>query len=280
MNILTGKAAENVKLTSILEPYLAVFSIGFKNTLAYKTDFLISLFASFFQAGLMILIWTAIYHFTNTSSILGITLSTMYVYFFLLYAFRVVLNFSIPNVMQEDIQSGSLTVAYTRPLKYSIQVFMTGLPEDILYAVIVTIPLIIVALLLSHVIITPFIVLLIVSELLIAYALMTLIGFLIGMLAVKLTYIYGIINSTGSIILLLGGGVLPLTLFPHAIYQVLMLTPFPMLLYVPAATFLGIIGTSTAISSMITGLSWIAVLLLITIVSWRSIRKKITSAGG
>jgi ABC-2 type transport system permease protein len=264
----------------LVEPYLAVFSIGLKNTLAYKTDFVLSLFSSFFQAGLMIFIWTAIYDFTNTTSILGITLSTMYVYFFLLYAFRVVINFSVPEVMQEDIQNGSLAVAYTRPLKYPIQVFMSGLPDDALYAGIITIPLIIAALLLSHVLLTPLTIMLVISELLIGYTIVILIGFMIGMLAVKLTNIYGIMNSTWSVILLLGGGVLPLTLFPNAVYQILMLTPFPMLLYVPAATFLGMISTSVAIRSMFTGLFWIAVLLLVTIIAWRSVRKKITSAGG
>ena len=269
-----------MKLTNLFESYLAVFSIGLKNTLAYKTDFILSLFSSFFEAGLMIFIWTAIYHFTDVGSILGITLPSMYAYFFLVSAFMFIINMDLPLNMQSDIQGGAVAVAYTRPLRYPMQVFFKTVPSDILSFFILTIPLLIIAILLSHASLSVLVSLLVVAELAIGYALISLIGFMIGMLAIKMVNITGIVNSLWSLILLIGGGVVPLTLFPHVITGVLMLTPLPIMLYLPAATFLGMVSSSAAIGYIWINLAWLLGLAAVTALAWRSTRRKITSAGG
>lgn len=261
-------------------PYLAMFVVGLKNTLAYKADFLMTLVSRFAQAGLLIFVWTAIYHFTNTSSILGITLPTMYVYFFLVYAFRSVINMGMPEVIQQDILEGSVAAAYTRPVRYPLQAFMNSFSDDLLSVLVAMLPLLAIAYVIYGVPVSPATVALIAVELAIGYTLVTLIGFLIGMLAVKITYIYGIIEASWSIIILLGGGILPLTLFPRTVMHVLMLTPFPIMLYVPAATFLGMMSSSEIASSIAIALAWIATLSVIATVAWGRARKNITSAGG
>jgi ABC-2 type transport system permease protein len=270
----------SMKTKTMSNPYLTLFSIGIKDTLAYKANFILSLFSSLAQAGLMILIWTAIYHFTNTTSLVGITLSSMYIYFFLVYAFRSVINMNLPEVMQQDVQSGSVAAAYTRPLKYPLQVFFNSIPDDMLYALIITLPLLVIAVLLSPQPVSSFTALLVVVELAIGYSLVSLIGFMIGMLAIKMVNIYGIANSMWSIMLLLGGGVMPLALFPNAITHILMFTPFPIMLYTPAATFLGIVSSSEAINSIIISAVWVVALAIISAAAWKFVRKRITSAGG
>lgn len=269
-----------MKTRNMSNPYLTLFSVGLKNALAYKADFFISLASYFVQAILMILVWTAIYHFTDTTSIVGITLPSMYVYFFLVFAFRAVIGFNLPDVMQNDVQSGSVAIAYTRPLRYPLQVLMTSLPDDLLFVLIITVPLMIAAVLLSHAALSSFTVLLMVIELAIGYALVSFMGFMLGMLAIKMVDIYGITNSVWSLILLLGGGVIPLILFPGAIVGVLMLTPFPIMLYIPAATFLGIISSAEAIRSILISAVWLAILAFMSVAMWRFVRKKMTSAGG
>ncbi len=261
-------------------PYLAMFVVGLKNTLAYKADFLMTLVSRFAQAGLLIFIWTAIYHFTNTSSILGITLPIMYVYFFLVYAFRSVINMSMPDTMQQDILEGSVAAAYTRPIRYPLQAFMTSFSDDLLSMLVAMLPLLAIAYLLYGMPISMTTAFLIAAELLIGYAIVTLIGFMVGMLAVKITYIWGIMNASWSVIILLGGGVLPLTLFPGIVLHVLLLTPFPIMLYVPAATFLGIISVSEIFSSIAVSLVWLVLLFIAAAIAWSRVRKNITSAGG
>ncbi len=269
-----------MQFSSRPHPFLAMFSIGLKNTLSYKADFLMILASRFVQAGLMIFIWTAIYHFTNTSSIMGIKLSTMYVYFFLVYAFRFVISLNLPEVMQQDILEGSVAAAYTRPVRYPLQAFMNTSSDDLLSFVISSLPLFVIAYLLYGVPVPLSVWVLMLAELLIGYVLVSLLGFLIGMLAIKMTYIYGIIESSWSVMLLLGGGILPLTFFPNAVMGILMLTPFPIMLYMPAATFLGIASNSQIMESIAVSLAWLVAILLVAILAWGRARKYITSAGG
>ncbi len=261
-------------------PYLAMFVIGLKNTLAYKADFLMTLVSRFVQAALLIFVWTAIYHFTKTSSILGITLPTMYIYFFLVYAFRSVINMGMSETMQQDILEGGVAAAYTRPIRYPLQAFMSSFSDDLLSMLIAMLPLLAIAYMLFGAPVSAITVFLITAELLIGYAIATLIGFLVGMLAVKITYIWGIMNASWSIIILLGGGILPLTLFPGIVLRMLMLTPFPIMLYVPAATFLGIMNGSEIASSIAVSLAWLALLFIVAAIAWSRVRKNITSAGG
>ena len=261
-------------------PYLAMFSVALKNSMAYRADFLMTLASRFVQAGLMVFIWTAIYHFTNTNSILGITLSTVYVYFFLVYAFRSVINMEVPSVVQQDILEGSIAATYTRPIRYPLQVFVNASAGDFISILVAMLPLIVIAFVLYGAPLSVPTIMLMLAELAIGYALVSLIGFMIGMLAVKITYVYGIIEATWSVMLLLGGGILPLSFFPSAVFNILMLTPFPIMLYMPAMTFLGTASVGEIMGSIAVSLAWLAVFFLTSLVAWSRVRKSITSAGG
>jgi len=260
--------------------YLAMLAIGIKDQLAYKLDYLLSVIFRFINALFMILIWTAIYLGTGVSSIRGFTLPDIYVYFFIIYALMGTTNMELPDVIQEDIGEGSIAAAYTRPLRYPVQAFMRGAADDLLIIIFGTVPLFAVAVLISHVSLTLGTVLLLLTEILISYLLVNLIGFLIGMAAVKLINIYGIITITWSTLLLLGGGVVPLNMLPSVVQQILFFSPFPIMLYIPAATFLGTVGYGVIMTSIFTSIAWIAVLAVAAYVAWGKVRRQITSAGG
>lgn len=79
---------------------------------------------------------------------------------------------------------------------------------------------------------------------------------------------------------LLGGGVMPLNLFPPWASGILLLLPNQLSLYVPAATLLGMLSAGSMLHSLAVGAAWVAGLFLFSIVWWRKVSRKITSAGG
>jgi ABC-type uncharacterized transport system permease subunit len=263
-----------------IDAYISMIAIGIKDELAYKLDYTISLFFKFINVLFMILIWSAIYLGTGVSSIRGLSLPNIYVYFFVIYALRGVANMDLPEVIEDDIQDGTIATAYTRPLRYPIQVFMRGAARDILAMLFITIPFFVIAVLISHVTLTFSTVLLLLAEILIGYVLVNLIGFLIGMTAVKLVNIGSLESITWSTLLLLGGGIVPLNMMPPVVQHILYLSPFAIMLYIPATTFLGTVSQRIITTNILASLAWAALLIVIAFIAWGKVRRQITSAGG
>jgi len=107
-----------------------------------------------------------------------------------------------------------------------------------------------------------------------------LIGFLLGITAVKLINISSLEVITESALLLLGGGIVPLNMMPHIVQQILYLSPFAIMLYIPAATFLGTLSQNIIVTNILASLAWIALLTVVAFIAWGKVRRQITSAGG
>ncbi len=260
--------------------YLGAVEMSIKSSLAYKSDYVLALLFSFFEVLLLIFIWTAVYVGTKASIIRGLTLPDIYFYFLVIYALRTLMNMNLPFEMQESVANGSIAVNYTRPLNFPLQLFFTGFGEDILSILFIGVPIFLVVLAFSHVALSTFSIAALVIEILLAYAIVSVLGFLVGMLAFKFVYIWGIINITWLIILLFGGGIMPLNFFPATIRHVLLLLPFAIVLYVPAETFLGNLSSSAILFSIGISAAWLGALLAASAIVWGKARKLIASARG
>ncbi len=260
--------------------YLGAIEMSIKADLAYKADYLLNLFFKFLQVLLLIFIWTAIYLGTKVSSIRGFTLPDIYLYFLVVYALRSLMNMNLPYEMEDLVLDGNIAVNYTRPVNFPLQLFFMGFGEDLLSILLTGIPILIFALAISHAMLSAFSIAAFVIEVLLAYAIISVIGFLIGTMSLKFVYISSLINITWLIVLLLGGGVMPLNFFPATIQHMLLMLPFAIVLYVPAATFLGTISNSTILFSIGISTVWLVVLLGIATVAWNRARKLIASARG
>ncbi|MGC8675937.1 MAG: ABC transporter permease [Candidatus Micrarchaeia archaeon] len=260
--------------------YLGAIEMSIKADLAYKADYLIALFFMFLQVLFLIFIWTAIYLGTKVSSIRGFTLPDIYLYFLVVYALRTLMDMNLSYKMEDLVFDGDIAVNYTRPVNFPLQLFFMGFGEDILGILLAGVPILIVALAISHAALSAFSVAAFVIEVLLAYAIISVIGFLIGMIALKFVYIASLIQMTWLIVLLLGGGVMPLNFFPATIQHMLLMLPFAIVLYVPAATFLGTISSSAILFSIGISAAWLVVLLGIAAVVWNRARRLIASARG
>ncbi|EQD33498.1 membrane protein containing DUF990, partial [mine drainage metagenome] len=77
---------------------------------------------------------------------------------------------------------------------------------------------------------------------------------------------------------LLGGAIIPLSLFPSYFGNVLYALPFQFMFYIPITEFTGI-GTINP-QIFLVGLAWLAALIAIAYASWKFAFSKLTSAGG
>ncbi|MGC8571879.1 MAG: ABC transporter permease [Candidatus Micrarchaeia archaeon] len=262
-----------------INKYLPVFKIYMKELLVYRGSFVLRILLSILSDLIFIFVWIAVYMSSNISSLNGITLTGMIIYFFVLGSLNYMQYPEIAEIIQETIRSGEINNYLIRPIKYSYSIFISILPENIIFLLFELIPVLILIYLLAGLHISLINIIIFAIEVVIAFAIITLIGFIIGSLSIYITNIYGIINGINSIFFVGGGGMIPLILYPKIIYNILMLTPLPYLYFIPAATFVGLIPTSELPGILLIGVIWIAVLMLLAKFAWSKASKDMNVVG-
>ena len=183
------------------------------------------------------------------------------------------------NVLESDMRGGEIASSLIRPIKYPYAVFIRDIPENLIFSFAGTLPIFVIIYIIAGLHLTAMQVLMLVIEMVLAYLIINFIGFIIGSLAIYITDIYGILNGVTWTFSLLGGGIMPLLLYPKLFYSILMLTPFPFLYYVPGGTFTGIIPAAQLPGLVAEGAIWALILLAIAVFVWKRVSRDINAVG-
>ncbi|VVB77392.1 ABC-2 family transporter protein [uncultured archaeon] len=255
--------------------------VSLRQAFAYKLDFIFTLILGLLVSLVMIFVWYAVYANSGVSSIGGLSLNAMYVYFFMVNALSfITYNAAVAQTMQEDVQTGAVSTAMARPIGYNTNLFLNSLSVAIVGGLTVTLPMLLIAIVLSHTAVSPAALGLLLIEVLLSFAITTCIGYVIGTLSIYFVNIWGIINLTGFVYYFLGGSLAPLSLFPKWLANILMLLPSQLMMYTPAATLLGIIPMDEIIREIAVGAVWLAALVLFTLLWLRRISRRVVAVGG
>ena len=249
-------------------------SLQLRKSMSYRVDFWVkTVLNTLIGLGLVWYLWSSIFSSTGQQSYGGYTLPGMMLYYVLMMITMRFTQLRIGEMdLAEEIYNGSLSrylvypVRYL-PIKYAQQ--MGGLVDVLLQALIAAIVL---WLLFPHDELAAVTAANVIRALP-ALALGSLLAFLLY-LPLQLVAFWA--DNVWSLVLLarfaaglLGGGLLPLTLFPEASTRVLRLLP-PALLYdFPVATMMGRIDTQQYLLSLASSLGWILLLGFVSHFVWR-----------
>jgi len=265
----------------LAERCFAFVAVGFKQQLAYKLDYFIALFFRLALSFVMVFVWMAVFANTHATEIGGFTLNEMYLYFFIANAvFFISYNDMIAYIMQSDVKDGAVATALIKPVRYPLQLLFSSIAMNLMDLVAFVLPFLAITILIGGITISAQTLLFFIAEMLLAYVITTLLGFLLGTMSVYFVSIWGILSVTASIYFLLAGGIMPLSIFPEWASKILVLLPSQLSVYTPAATLLGILSTKSILTSLLVGSIWAVLLFVISIFWWQKVSKKITSAGG
>jgi ABC-2 type transport system permease protein len=263
-----------------LSGHLAVFRMSVKTQLAYKTDYFISLLFRMARPLILLMVWTAIYLNTGTSTIGGLTLSGVSAYFFLVMPVILIINEAIIDTMQADVQNGSVASSLIKPMNYPLNVLSRSLGTYAADIVLVALPLLVLTFVVFHIAATPLSLFLFLIETLVGIAIVSLIGFFIGTLAIRLTNVYGLATVVWGVMGVLSGAMIPLSFFPAYAQNLLMLSPFPIQCYLPVATLLGTVSNAQIFVGIAYGIGWAVLLLALAYLWWGKMSKSMGAAGG
>lgn len=254
-----------------MNKYLTIFKISFAQEFAYKINFIMWRVRNVLQVFLIFFLWDTV--FTDSSrQVFGYDRAKILTYIFGLLLVKAFVLSSRSIDIPGEISSGKLANYLIKPISYfkywlvrdfsskSLNLIFAGVEFGLLYLLLKP------PIFFQRDILLFFLFLLSLGLAIILYFLLLL---LFGMLAIWYPE-----QGWGPIFLLiilvdfLAGGIFPIDIFPAGISNILYLTPFPYLLFVPIQIYLGKFSSVFIFKSILMALFWIGVIWVVVKRTW------------
>jgi len=252
--------------------YLAIFNISWQNMLVYRLNFILWRFRTVLQLFLVFFVWWSV--FQNQKEVFGYTEESILTYVLAAALVRAIVLSSRIMDIAGHINEGGVVNFLVKPVDFIGFYFTRDLADKFL-----NISFVIAELSLVIFILKPPLILqknlttlsLFLISIILAVFLYFSLSFMFGLLAFWLENIWGIYFLFFMIIEAFGGGLFPIDILPSPFAQILLLTPFPYLLYFPAKIYMGVLSNFELLAGF-------SVLSLWVFVGW-FLMKKVLDTG-
>lgn len=244
--------------------YWEIFRITWQQFLIYRVNFAMWRLRTILQLLLVYFIWWSV--FQSQTQVFGYTTASILTYILVASLTRTIVLSSRASDLIDSINTGSIVNFLIKPLGF-IRYYLTRDVADKLFNIGFFIAEVSLLILLLHppiIIQTNFFVLaLFFLALFGGLIIYFCINFIIGLTAFWVESSWGVLFLMTIILESLGGGLFPLDILPQRIFDGLMLTPFPYLIYFPAKLYLGTMSYPQIIFGFSIIFIWILVLILL-----------------
>lgn len=247
-----------------MSKYWLIFKTEWQLNLIYRLNFSMWRIRSILQLLLIYFIWWTV--FQSQNEVFGYTASSILTYVLVAALIRVIVLSTRVTDLMDAINSGNVVNFLIKPLGF-VRYYLARDVADKLFNI------------LFYIVEIWFIILLLKPQIIFQTNILTLALFLfsiIGGLAIYfyLNFIISLLtfwveNSWGPLFLMtiflegFGGGLFPIDILPANFYKLLMLTPFPYLIFFPSKIYLGGLSANEMIVNFLTILLWIVILHLL-----------------
>lgn len=218
----------------------AIFRLKIREFTVYRSNVLMNFCFGCVPLFVYILLWKAVYA-NDFNKIGGYSYTQIITYYVLVFLCSKILNMRENTIEIADmIQDGSIHNFMLKPIDFMYFNFRMLIGEKVIYLLNICIPF-----LLFITVIHKFIywkshnIVYFLVSLCLAFLLKYIIGCILGFLATWIEEISGMLDLWGNIENFLSGGLIPLSLFPKGIDQVISYMPFKYTLFVPVDIYMG-----------------------------------------
>lgn len=247
---------------------------------AYRVNLLFWVLETVMRIYILRVVWTAVYQ-EQGGSVGGLPLDDLVAYLTLANLQLWVSYPIVAEVIQQRVREGLIAIDLGRPVPLLGQLVaqQIGATLGLLPMLLLVLPL---AYLLGNLQLpaSPEAALLYAISLVLAYAIVTEIGLLLGLLAFwttetwAFTAIYQFVNQ------FFAGALVPLWLFPDWLRLVANLLPFQTQAHVPLSIYVGQMTGTAALQGLLLQAFWVVALALLAQLLWRRAERKIVVQGG
>jgi ABC-2 type transport system permease protein len=258
-------------------------SVEIRRILSYRVDFWLQFIGgALTQIGTAYFLWNAIFTFNNTQSMRGYTFSALMLYYLMVPLVDRMIRGSEMGFIALEIFEGTLSRYLIYPVHVFTYKYVKQLSQCLVFSFNLVFSLLIFFLIFgvpSGVNISLFSAAKGLGAILLATYLFFILSSILEMIAFWVEMIWSLLVMLRMIILLLGGGMIPLAFFPEIIQRVIKFTPFPYLVSFPINTLWGKISTVEWLDGVWTILLWSAILSVIAYIVWKKGIREYTGVG-
>ena len=254
-------------------------SIGAQSFYVYRADFAFQLLGVLLQISLLKVVWTAVY--ADAPGGTGTDLQTLVSYLTIVNLQIWLLSADIARSIHQRVREGAIALDLARPIGLLSQFasLQLGRTAAAFLLAVAALPL---AFVLGGLRFprSPEAALVYGVSLVLAYTISLLISLLLGLIAFWTYETTGVLSIYRFVNLFLGGGLVPLWLFPDWLRAVAELLPFQAQGYVPVSIYLGRIAGPEMLQSLAVQSLWVAGLATAVQALWGRAVRRIVIQGG
>ena len=264
-----------------MNKYTAALRIGLSSAMEYRFNFFVNLLSTVFPILIQVFLWQAIYSGGETRY--GYTFGQMMVYVVVAGAVSMFVNTGVERVVNQDIRSGTLGIYLGKPINYILfRIFHTlgGRIPAAVTMILFTIATLTGLYFTVGLSISLVAGLLFILSLLLGILLNFCIFFLISLSAFWLTDVGSFFGAIRVTVMVISGGVFPVTVFGSTYMSVIAYLPFSYTTYFPITLLTGSMMAERMLTGILTQIFWIVLLGILSKVVWTAGTKRYVAVGG
>jgi ABC-2 type transport system permease protein len=259
-------------------PYVEFAKKAFSREATYRVEVFTNVGSVFLRVYLLRSLWTALY--AQNAAPAGLSLRSMITYTTVALLMSLVLEVDGTRMIRDKVREGTIAVDLMKPISLPLYFFSDGFRQT-MFAALLIVPSLLCALLLVHVDVPSLPTL---GAFAVAFALGYGVNFFLNFLMNAVAFWT---LETFSIQLmvrwasdLLSGQILPLTLFPGALGQIVLALPFASIYSTPLQIYIGQLTGEALLRAMLAQVIWLAAFGVAAAVVWRLARQRVVVQGG
>ena len=265
---------------SAFRRYLALASATVQIRMAYRTAFLLGVISNILILLSLYYLWRTLYAGRDTLG--GFSWAEMQTYLVLTFATNLVVGWYSEITITMRILDGSVATDLLKPLDFQLARLAETVAGALFESVIALLIIVVVAVVLGGLLLPPDAGAGLLSA--VSFALGSLAKFGTVYLACLLSFWtvngWGISWARIAVTQLFSGALVPLPFLPDWLRTIAEWSPFPGMVYLPTAIYLGRVGPAAAAWALVGQAAWAVGLLLVGRWAWDAAMRKVTIHGG
>jgi ABC-2 type transport system permease protein len=261
-----------------IEPYVEFAKKAISREATYRFDVFTSIGSFVVRVYLLRMVWTALYAHNAAPS--DLPLHAIITYSTVALLMGLVLDIDQTRLLHDKLHDGSIATDFMKPINVPLYFFSDGTGEVVFHAFLI-VPALLLSLLFVHIDVPA-------PGAGAAFVLSFLIGYFVGFFInfiLNCTAFWTLEISAVQLILtwvtdLLGGGIIPLILFPLALQKVIFVLPFAAMFSTPLLIYVGQIPPSRYPAAFGLQIFWLVLLAAVSSVIWRAGARRVIVQGG
>ena len=265
----------------MIRKLLANVELGYKQSVAYKGDFIIGCFSTLFKMMILAYIWKAVYQNAGTDIIRGRVLTETITYVILAQVIWSFVDTNIEVLLGQKIKHGEVTRDLLKPINFPSLVYLGHFGFSTFILLVQTLPAFILSILIFPIKLPTGIqnIIWTIISIVLAFVIYSCFSFIIGIIGFWTQNMWGLGLFKKLIFSTLSGSLIPLYFYPETVRNWIYILPFKEIIDTPVSIYLG--TPQQGIITMLAGqLSWAIIFFALSQLSWVYLKRKVVILGG